>query len=408
MDAPTRSDDESLAPTRAEQRSSVATGSDRPLLAFFIPDLSVGGAEQVAITIVNGLAERGYDIDLLLSRASGELQSELSEQVSVVELPPSKTPAVGVAAHLPSLVSYLHREKPAALFPHLEHPSIVCLTINRLLDTDTTVIPTQHSAFGHGVESTPKDRVVERVVPHLYPASDQIISVSEGVADSLVNQTPVDRGDVSVLHNPVDVERIRERASQPVDHDWVENSDRDVVLFVGRHAGQKNLNGWVRAFEQVVDRNPDVRAIIAGKGQCREDVVATVEQRGLSDVVSLPGYVDNPYRYMSKADTFLLSSRYEGLPTVLIECLSVGCPVVSTDCPSGPREILSDGEYGTLVPVGDVDGLANAVCDTLASPPDPERLRSRAGDFSPQPVFDEYERFLTEYVFATESAATVH
>jgi glycosyltransferase involved in cell wall biosynthesis len=406
MDAPTLSDDDGLAaPTRAEQSSSVAAGSDRPLLAFFIPDLSVGGAEQVAITIVNGLAERGYDIDLLLSRASGELQSELSDQVSIVELPPSKTPAVGVVAHLPSLVSYLHRRKPAALFPHLEHPSIVCLTINRLLDTDTTVIPTQHSAFGHEVEATPKDRIVERVVPHLYPASDQIISVSEGVADSLVDQTPVDRGDVSVLHNPVDVERIRERASRPVDHDWVESDDRDVVLFVGRHAGQKNLDGWVRAFERVVDRNPNARAIIAGKGQCREDIVATVERRGLSDVVSLPGYVDNPYRYMAQADTFLLSSRYEGLPTVLIECLSVGCPVVSTDCPSGPREILSDGEYGTLVPVGDVDGLAEAVCDTLADPPDADRLRSRADDFSPRPVFDEYEQFLDEHVF---SAATGH
>ncbi|EMA26359.1 glycosyltransferase [Haloarcula argentinensis] len=401
MDAPTLSDDDEFAaPTRAERSSSVATGSDRPLLAFFIPDLSVGGAEQVAITIMNGLAERGYDIDLLLSRANGELRSELSERVSIVELPPSKTPAVGVAAHLPALISYLHRQKPAALFPHLEHPSIVCLIINRLLDAETTVIPTQHSAFGHEVEATSKDRIVERIVPRLYPASDRIISVSEGVADSLVEQTPVDRDDVSVLHNPVDVERIRERASQPVDHRWVEDSDRDVVLFVGRHAGQKNLDGWVGAFERVVDKNPNARAIIAGKGQCRDDVMATVERRGLSDVVSLPGYVDNPYRYMAKADTFLLSSQYEGLPTVLIECLSVGCPIVSTDCPSGPREILSDGEFGTLVPVGDVDRLADAVCDTLADPPDPDRLRSRADDFSPQPVFDEYEQFLDEHVFA--------
>ncbi len=104
---------------------------------------------------------------------------------------------------------------------------------------------------------------------------------------------------------------------------------------------------------------------------------------------------------MAKSDAFLLSSRYEGLPTVLIECLAVGCPIVSTDCPSGPREILSDGEYGTLVPMDDVDGLANAVRDTLAGPPDPDRLRSRADDFSPRPVFDEYERFLEEHVFTT-------
>ncbi|AAV44733.1 glycosyl transferase group 1 (plasmid) [Haloarcula marismortui ATCC 43049] len=402
MDESTLSDGTgSAVSTVPEQDTSTATDGDRPLLAFFIPDLSVGGAEQVAITIANGLATRGYDIDLLLSRASGELRSELSEQVSIVELPPSTTPVVGVAAHLPFLATYLNKRKPAALFPHLEHPSIVSLAINRFLNTDTAVIPTQHSAFGHEVEATPKDQIVRRIVPRLYPASDQIVSVSEGVADSLTDRTPVERSDISVLYNPVDVEQIRERASQPVEHEWVEGNDRDVVLFVGRHARQKNLDGWVRAFEKIVNKNPDARAIIAGKGPCREQVQATVERLGLSDTVSLPGFVDNPYRYMRKSDVFLLSSRYEGLPTVLIECLAVGCPVVSTDCPSGPREILSDGEHGTLVPMDDIDGLANAVCDTLADPPDSDRLRSRADDFSPKPVFDAYEQFLEEHVFTS-------
>ncbi|NHN62508.1 glycosyltransferase [Haloarcula sp. JP-Z28] len=402
MDESTLSDGtDSAVSTVPEQDTSTATDGDRPLLAFFIPDLSVGGAEQVAITIANGLATRGYDIDLLLSRASGELRSELSEQVSIVELPPSTTPVVGVAAHLPFLATYLNKRKPAALFPHLEHPSIVSLAINRFLNTDTAVIPTQHSAFGHEVEATPKDQIVRRIVPRLYPASDQIVSVSEGVADSLTDRTPVERSDISVLYNPVDVEQIRERASQPVEHEWVEGNDRDVVLFVGRHARQKNLDGWVRAFEKIVNKNPDARAIIAGKGPCREQVQATVERLGLSDTVSLPGFVDNPYRYMRKSDVFLLSSRYEGLPTVLIECLAVGCPVVSTDCPSGPREILSDGEHGTLVPMDDIDGLANAVCDTLADPPDSDRLRSRADDFSPKPVFDAYEQFLEEHVFTS-------
>jgi len=402
MDESTLSDGTgSAVSTVPEQDTSTATDGDRPLLAFFIPDLSVGGAEQVAITIANGLATRGYDIDLLLSRASGELRSELSEQVSIVELPPSTTPVVGVAAHLPFLATYLNKRKPAALFPHLEHPSIVSLAINRFLNTDTAVIPTQHSAFGHEVEATPKDQIVRRIVPRLYPASDQIVSVSEGVADSLTDRTPVERSDISVLYNPVDVEQIRERASQPVEHEWVEGDDRDVVLFVGRHARQKNLDGWVRAFEKIVNKNPDARAIIAGKGPCREQVQTTVERLGLSDTVSLPGFVDNPYRYMRKSDVFLLSSRYEGLPTVLIECLAVGCPVVSTDCPSGPREILSDGEHGTLVPMDDIDGLANAVCDTLADPPDSDRLRSRADDFSPKPVFDAYEQFLEEHVFTS-------
>lgn len=375
-----------------------AVAADRPLLSFFIPDLTVGGAEQVTVTIVNGLAARGYTVELLLSRFEGELESELSDQVEVVELSPARTSVFGVAAHLPALAAYLRRRKPAALFPQLEHPSVVVLTLNRFLDVDSEVIPTHHSAFGKSVDQTAKDRIVGELVPRLYPASDRIVAVSGGVADSIVDQTPVERTGVSVLHNPVDVELVRERASERVDHEWIEDDDTDVVLFVGRHADQKNLETWLRAFERIHDRDPAVRGVVAGTGPASDDLQELAETLGLSDVVSFPGYVDNPYRFMAQADAFLLSSRYEGLPTVLIEALAVGCPVVSTDCPSGPREILADGAYGRLVPVGDVQGLADAVTGTLVTPPDPATLRARADDFAPDTVFDEYERFIERHV----------
>lgn len=371
---------------------------DGPLLSFFIPDLTVGGAEQVTVSIVNGLAARGYNIELVLSRFDGELRSALSADVSVVVLRPSKTSVAGVAAHLPALAAYVRRHSPAGLFPHLSHPSSVALLVKRLLDTETAVIPTHHSAFGQSAVENVKDRIDQWLVPRLYPTSDRLIAVSEGVADSLSERTPVGGDDITVLHNPIDVESVRERARDPVDDEWLADPAVDVVLFVGRHADQKNLETWLRAFERISEQNPDARGIVAGKGPERSKLAEMVERRGLGDRIALPGYVDNPYRYMAEADVFMLSSRYEGLPTVLIESLAVGCPVVSTDCPSGPRTILQGGEYGRLVPVGDDRCLADAALETLSEPPDADRLRARADDFSHESVFDEYEAFLHEHV----------
>jgi len=384
----------------SEQHPPAGTTADgSSLLSFFIPNLTVGGAEQVTVNIANGLAARGYDIELLLSEFEGELQSELTDRVAVVELPPFETSMFGVAANLPALAAYLRRQEPAVLFSHLRHPSIICLGVNKVLDLDTVVVPTHHSAYGTTVEQTPKDRIVQRLVPHLYPAADRIIAVSEGVADSLVEGTPISEGDLSVLHNPVDVETVRERAREPVDHPWIEDDDVEVVLFVGRIAQQKDLETWLRSFKRVHERSPDTRAVIAGQGPRREHLLSVADRHGLSDVVSIPGYVENSYRFMGQADVFLLSSRYEGLPTVLIEALACGCPIVATDCPSGPREILDGGKYGHLAPVGNADALAKAVIETLGDPIAADVLRRRADDFTPESVVDDYEQFIQDHVF---------
>lgn len=369
-----------------------------PLLSFFIPDLTVGGAEQVTVTIVNGLSARGYNVELLLSRSKGKLYSQLASHVDVVVLPPSRTSVFGVGANVPWLASYLRRKEPAALFPHLCHVSLVSLATDRVLDADTFVFPTHHSALTASRNPSPRDRIVKRLVPYFYPLADRIIAVSAGVADSLVDGTSLNRGDISVLHNPVDVKSVRTRAQQSVDHEWLNDENRDVVLFVGRIAEQKDLKTWLRTFATVHERKPDTRALILGQGPEREEIKTFADQRGIGDVVSLPGFVENPYGYMARSDVFLLSSRYEGLPTTLIEALACGCPIVATDCPSGPREILVDGTYGSLVPVGDASGLADAVCAILADSVPAEKLRARADDFSPDAVFDEYEAFIDAYI----------
>lgn len=192
-----------------------STGNEtgrKPRIAFFIPNLSVGGAEQVTINIVNGLAARGYEVDLLLSKYEGELQSQLSEQVNVKELPPSHTTVFGVAAHLPALCSYLKTRKPAVLFPQMAHVSIVPLALDRILDTQTKIVPTHHTGYGTSKENSPKGALVERLYPRLYPAADRIVAVSEGIADDIVEKTAIKREDISVIHNPVYLETVREQS----------------------------------------------------------------------------------------------------------------------------------------------------------------------------------------------------
>lgn len=387
----------SLESERDRSLSSLEEEEDRPLVSFFIPDLSLGGAEQVTINIANGLSARGYEIDLLLSRKEGELQSQLTSEVTVIELSPSRTSIFGVAAHLPALASYLRKKRPAVLFSQMSHVNIVPLALNRLLELETAIVPTHHTGMDASTETTPKDRIVRHLYPSLYQSADQIIAVSEGIADDLTNRIPIEREDISVIHNPIQIELIQERSKEAVSHEWLTDEDKDVVLFVGRIELEKDLKTWLEAFAQVSKRNPDARAVIGGTGTKKEEILAYAGELGVAELLSMPGYLENPYKYMRRADVFLLSSRYEGLPTVLIEALACGCPVVATDSPGGTREILDDGEYGLLVPVGDSNALAEAVCRTLEDPPSSEILQDRAEDFGSELILDEYEAFIENY-----------
>jgi glycosyltransferase involved in cell wall biosynthesis len=254
------------------------------------------------------------------------------------------------------------------------------------------VFATEHNSFG--MKEDPKERLTNRLAARLYPYADEVLAVSAGVADSVAAATPLDRSDITVMYNPVDVEEVRRRSEEPVDHPWLQSDEHDVVLSVGRLAAAKDLETWLRAFARIVEERPSARGIVAGRGPDTDELKALGSRLGLDDVVSFPGYIDNQYAYMANASAFMLSSRHEGLPTVLIEALACGCPVVSTDCPSGPREILVDGEYGPLVDVGDERALADAVLETLEQPPSSDSLHERANAFGLDTILDEYERFI--------------
>jgi glycosyltransferase involved in cell wall biosynthesis len=192
-----------------------------------------------------------------------------------------------------------------------------------------------------------------------------------------------------VIYNPVDTDHIKTLATAPLEHPWFAPGAVPVVLSAGRLTRQKDFPSLLRAFAQVRQSRP-ARLVILGEGEERTSLETLARELGCRDDIALPGFVPNPYPYMAAAGVFVLSSAWEGFGNVLIEAMALGVPVVSTDCPSGPAEILGRGRYGTLVPVSDVDALARAIATTLDQPPEARRSIERASSFSCERIASQY------------------
>ena len=173
---------------------------------------------------------------------------------------------------------------------------------------------------------------------------------------------------------------LEDLAAETPAHPWLRDPKVPVCLAAGRLCPQKDYPTLIRAFATLAETRP-LRLLILGDGPDRADLESLIRQLGLADRVALPGFAENPFSAMARAGVFVLSSAWEGLPGVLIQAMACGTPVVATDCPSGPREVLVDGRYGPLVPVGDPEALAQAIGETLDRPLGAELLKARASDF---------------------------
>jgi glycosyltransferase involved in cell wall biosynthesis len=220
-----------------------------------------------------------------------------------------------------------------------------------------------------------------RLIRWIYPLADKVVCVSDGVRESLLRFTGPPESGTTVVHNPIVSPHIDALAAQPCGHPWLGDSGVPVVLAVGRLTEAKDYPMLLRAFAALRDRRP-ARLIILGAGPERETMEAVIADLGIAGDVDMPGFSDNPYAFMARASVFALSSAWEGFPTVLVEALACGAPVVATDCRSGPREILENGALGPLTPVGDHDAFASALERVIDDPGDREARRQRAAAFS--------------------------
>lgn len=371
--------------------SSEITVNAQTKLAIFLPSLSGGGAERAMLNLAYGLAKCGCDVDLVLAQAKGPYMGDVNEAIRLVDLKASR-----VLTCLPALARYLRREQPKALVSALDYASVVALWARRLAGVPICVVVNEQNTISISARKSVRrrERMVPRLAKHFYPWADHLTGNSNGVADDLSQVTGLPRERIKILYNPVVTPELREKAQAPLNHPWFEADQPPVVLAVGRLTKQKDFPTLIRAFAHVRQTRP-ARLLILGEGIDRPALEALVNQLGLEDDVALPGFVENPYAYMSRASLYVLSSRWEGLPTVLIEALYCGPPVIATDCPSGPNEILADGQHGLLVPVGDVTALAQAIEAGLAGKT-PHPTEESWRPFSVEAVVDQYLGLLTK------------
>lgn len=363
---------------------AVSSNSTPPHLALYLPNLDGGGAERMMVALARGFAGTGAHVDLVLASAQGPFLSDVPPDVRTVDLA-----SAGVFASLPKLARYLRRERPDALLATLNHASVVALLARRLSGVKTRVVSRESNMLFPGAVTTPKRKLLKRAVRHTYPWADAHIAVSQGVASDLQRFVTLDPAKVFTIYNPVVTDALFEQALTEPGHPWLEPGEPPVILGVGRLAGQKDFPTLLRAFAEVRARRA-ARLIILGEGGLRPELEGLAAELGVAGEVAFPGFVENPFAYMARAGVYALSSRFEGLPGALIQALACGCPVVATDCPSGPNEILAGGRYGPLVPVGDASALALSILETLASPPAKEILQRRAADFSETAVIPQY------------------
>jgi glycosyltransferase involved in cell wall biosynthesis len=333
-------------------------------IAFFLPSLCGGGAERVVVNLAQGITERGIRVDLVLAAAEGPLLDQVPAAVRVVDLR-----APRVLRSLVPLVGYLRRERPRVLVSSMGHANLIAIWAAKLAGGVAPLVVTEHNTLSQ--ETQRQSRLVSRVWPHLlrtfYPWATTVVAVSRGAADDLARTAGLPRDRIEVVYNPVITPAMLALARQTPDHPWLAPGQPPVILGVGRLTGQKDFATLVRAFAEVRRRRP-ARLVILGEGPDRPAIEALARELGVADDMALPGFQDNALAFMAGSAVFVLSSAWEGLPTVLIEALAAGTRVVSTDCPSGPREILQDGRLGVLVPVGDAAALAAATLEALERP----------------------------------------
>ena len=395
---------------------------------MLLPSLKGGGAERSMLNLVKAFLAHGRTVDLVLCQAQGAYLRHIPEGATMIELGAAgylqarwtaamvnirdffsllrpvlltKKNAPEIA-RLRSLQEYLDKHRPDVILSAITYANLVSVWAKQMSDAKVPIIVTERIALATDCAAPHKFqkwrfRYLPELVRQTYPRADGIVAVSSHVAYELTTLAGLDPHSVTTIHNPVVDDALRASAQMELEHAWFAPGATPVILGVGRLNEQKDFSTLMRAFASV-RATREARLVILGEGRLREDLEELANKLGIQADVDMPGFVDNPFQYMARASVLVLSSRYEGLPGVLIQALACACPVVSTDCPGGSAEILADGKYGALVDVGDANGMAAAILTELDKPTDKDILLRRAEDFSVERAASTYLTLLDSVV----------
>ncbi len=359
------------------------TANARPV-ALLMPNFEAGGAERVMIRLAQGLAQAGHTVHLVVLSDHGPYRSMLSPQVPGIQVHSLKAKRAWQA--VPAMVRYLLAHQPTAVLSALFHCNFLAVAsraiVCRLTNHAPRVVISEHNTLDlvHTSVSPLRWQLFKLALRWAYPRADSVVCVSDGIAQGLGSALPRLKPQLCVIGNPVVTDDMLRQSHAPLNHPWAQAGQPPLVLAVGRLIPAKGFDVLLTAFQQVIKKLP-ARLMILGEGPERENLQSQIAALGLTNSASLHGFAHNPYAWMRHCAVFVLSSRHEGLPGALIEAMACGSPVVATDCPHGPAEILAQGQWGRLVPVDNAPALADAMVATLQSAQKPD-VAMRANTFN--------------------------
>mgnify|MGYP005838982917 CR=1 FL=1 len=359
-------------------------------IAIFLPSFRGGGAERVMLNLAKGFANRGFKVDLVLVKAVGPYSAEVPPLIRVVDFRSNR-----VLFSLWKLVRFLRKERPAALLSAMDHANIIAIWAKQISGIKTQVVVTVHNTLSQSIKNASVLRI--KLLPLLmrwfYPWANGIVCVSQGVANDLsfLIKLPLDK--IKVIYNPIITPEFLAKAEEPLHHPWFNKGEPPIILGVGRLTKLKDFTTLIKAFD-IVRRKRQARLMILGEGEERLKLEALVKRLGLEGEVVFPGFMVNPYKYMKRASVFVLSSRSEGFALALAEAMALGIPVVATDCPNGPYEILDGGKFGSLVPIGDYKKLAEEIMKNLDIPKTDIAAQHAMKNFALERILNEYIQVL--------------
>jgi glycosyltransferase involved in cell wall biosynthesis len=332
-------------------------------VAVYMHTLYNGGVERVMFNLIAGFLSRGIRVDLVLDFLEySPFEKLLPEGARLLPLGVKKT-----TERLPKFVAYLRSEKPDAVLSATHFANEIACVAKKIARVKTRLVLTEHTNLSSDIRDSAgrvRPRILAATTRWVYPMADAIVAVSDGVAEDMCRVSGLARGKVTTVYNPIDFAGLAKMALEDVHEPWFAAGEPPVVLGIGRLEVQKNFPNMLRALKIVRERLP-ARLILLGEGSERARLAGMVAEMGLEGAVKMPGFVGNPAAYMARAAVFAMSSSWEGMPVALIEALALGTPVVSTDCPSGPTEVLDGGKYGELVPMDDSAALAEGISRLL-------------------------------------------
>lgn len=359
-------------------------------LAIYLPSYESGGVERMLVNLARGLVCRNIDIDFVVGPKNPRYVDLLPSNINLIELESNSDESI-----LEKSVSYIKKHRPDILLTSKPENEELALKAKILAQQPLKLVfrtATNVSALMKNRNAI-KRWLYQKSLKKRYKLADIIITVSKGVANDIFNITGIPRERIRVAHNPVVTPELKELAKQSITHPWFSPSAPSIIIGIGRLGRAKNFSLLIKAFA-IVEKQIQCHLIILGEGRANNRLNNLIKNLNLTQKAQLLGYVNNPYAYLSRSSLFVLSSNWEGSPNVLIEALTLGIPVVSTDCESGPREILQHGKIGKLVPINNIESMANAMITTLKSPTETNRLIQATRNYTMENSAIEYSKIL--------------